>query len=120
MFRVQMAVMTIGQFIRDEMKRRDIASGREFGKLSGVPATIINELRNDKPRELELGTLAKLSDFTGVSLMTLLALTYPDAVTIDIDVETRLDAERISKLPPNKKAIARDFIAGAYTKGSDE
>lgn len=120
MFRVQMAAVTIGQFIRDEMKKREITSGRRFAELSGIPATIINELRNDKPRELELGTISKLSDFTGVSMVTLLGIIYPDAIALDIDAETRLDAERIRQLPPNKKALARGYIADAYMKGDNE
>lgn len=115
-----MAEMSIRQFVNQEMKHRQISSAREFARQSGIHPRIINDIRNEKYRALEIDTLAKLSEFTGTSLLTLLAMVYPDAAKLDIDLDARLDAERISKLPPNKQAIARGYIADAYTQGDDE
>jgi hypothetical protein len=115
-----MAEMTIQQFIKDEMERKHITSAREFGRKSDIHPKIINAMRNGTPRAIEIDTLRKLSDFTGTSLMTLIGMVYPEAAQLDIDVDTRLTAERIRKLPPNKQDIARGYITDAYTEGDDE
>lgn len=120
MFAVQMTIKTINDFVRKEMSDRGIKSNREFGRLTGVNHQIINDLVNEKPRTLDLPTLVKLSNYTGMSLVTLLELAFPDALNVDLDIEARVDAEVIRKMPPNKRKIARRYITGVAAEGDDE
>lgn len=112
--------MTLGEFIQQEMARRKIRSNREFARKAGVSPQLINDLVNRADRELDIGSLIKLSDFTGASIMTLFKLAFPEVVNVDIDIEYLLDAEKIRKLPPEKRAIARGYINTAYAESKDE
>lgn len=112
----QMTYQTIGEFVSAEMKRMDIKSHREFERQSGISYQVINDMINGKVTTPGIATLVKLSNFTGTSLIALLEICYPDALNIDVDIESRLDAEKLSQLPPNEKTLIRGYIANAYAQ----
>lgn len=113
-------VMTLGEWVQQEMARRNIKSNRKFAESAGVSPQMINDVVNETPRELDITSLVKLSNYTNTSLMSLIRLAFPEAVKVDLDIEYLLDAEMMSKLPPEKKAIARGYIASAYAEGDDQ
>lgn len=119
-YMVDMATQTLGQLITEEMKRRNIKSARKFAEFAGINHRVIGDFLNEKGVDPELSTLVKLSNATGISLVTLLSLAFPEATKVDLDIDARLDAEKISQMPPNKRAIARGYIADAYAKGNDD
>lgn len=110
--------LTLGQFIQDEMKRREM-SMREFAKLVGVSHKIIGKFRNHginptynkRPvGEPSLDFLAKLAKATATDLCTLVALIHNDATVAD--PRAGLMAARIAKLPPDKLQIFDAFLKG--------
>jgi transcriptional regulator with XRE-family HTH domain len=110
--------LTLGQFIQDEMKRREM-SMREFAKLVGVSHKIIGKFRNHginpiynkRPvGEPSLEFLAKLSKATSIDLCALVALIYPDHTVAD--PRAAITNARISQLPPEKIEILDTFLKG--------
>lgn len=119
MVSIQMATKTFSQFLNEEIRRRDM-SARKFADLVGVNHAIINKFVNAEPSE-EIGypsihTLRKLSDATGVSLLALLALIFPDTGNTAGDIDARLLAEQITQLSPEDRAVAEGFINDALAK----
>lgn len=119
MFAVQMDKKTFSQFLNDEMKSRDM-SARKFAEYAGVNHAFINRYANGEPSD-ELGypsihTLKKLAAATGVSLLSLIELAFPDVENADADISARLLAEQIKQLTPEDRAVAEGFIRDALSK----
>lgn len=99
---------TLADFIQLEMKRRGM-NVREFARAVGVAhSTISNQLtrRTHGARDDFLG---KLSNYTGISMITLRALAdIRYAERVGIPARTLLLAERFAKLPQE----LQDFIWG--------
>lgn len=109
----------LGNFIADQIRERGI-SDREFSRLLGVSnATISRAMSQDAP-EPSLDFLVKLSNGTGVSLMTLLKLSFPELRQVEVEPEARMLAEMIAQLPPDKREIAESFIVGTLMKSRNE
>jgi transcriptional regulator with XRE-family HTH domain len=120
MMQIDGLIMSLGEFISDELRKRDMSATR-FAKIVGVdPSTITKAMRFDNPPEPSLEFLVKLSNATSVSLMTLLAIAFPEAEQIEIDTESRLLAERISQLPADRREIAEAFIFGTLMQKGNE
>lgn len=107
------------QFLIDQMEQRKL-SARKFAGFTGVNHEVITRFMNHAPSEdvgfPSLQTLRKLSDATGVSLLTLIGLAFPDTAHLDMDISIRLLAEQIAQLPPEERALAEGFIRDALAK----
>lgn len=119
MYAVQMDIQTLTDFLNDQMIQRQM-SARQFAEFVGVNHALINKFRNNVPSE-EVGypamhTLKKISDATGVSLLSLISLTFPDVKNIGGSIEARVLAEQFSQLAPDDQAVARGFIRDALSK----
>lgn len=123
MYVIQMANKTFTQFINEEMRRRDI-SARQFADLIGINHAIINKYAIHEPSEAvgypSLHTLRKLSAATGVSLLALIGLVFPDAESPLADIDARLLAEQITQLSPEDRAVAEGFINSALAKRAQQ
>lgn len=116
----QIRTMTLGEFLQEETRRRDM-SVRQFGESIGVDHSTLSKLmRFENPSVPALDTLVKISKGTGVSLITLLKLAFPDLDGIEVDERSRILAERIAQLPADKREIAEAFILGTLFKPRDE
>jgi len=107
---------TLKEFLNDQLDDRKM-SVRAFGDLVGVSHEVITRFRNSDPSD-EVGypslqTLRKLSDGTGVSLNTLIQISYPELRRVDIDIDARLMAEEIAQLSPDDRRIVEKFIRNA-------
>jgi transcriptional regulator with XRE-family HTH domain len=112
--------MSIGEWIEKEKERLHLKSNRAFAEKAGVSPQLINDLVNATGREPDIGSLAKISAFTGTSLIALLKLVFPEVVRVDVDVDEMIYAEMLSKLPPDEKRIARSYIDSAYRESGNQ
>ncbi len=100
--------ITLADFIETEMKDRNMGV-REFARFVGVSHSTLSKHLTRKrnrpvPRE---DLLVKLSDATGVNLLTLFALAYPGvAARTALSPRAMLLAQRFEKLPE----AVQDFI----------
>ena len=111
------------QFLLDQADQRKL-SIRQFAKFLGVNHEVITRFMNSAPSE-EVGypslhTLRKIAGATGVSMLTLFDLVFPDDDNLDIAVEARLLAEQITHLPPEKRALAEGYIRDALGQRGKE
>lgn len=105
-------VMTLKDFINQEMKRRDM-SMRQFAEFVDVSHTTISRtLDPQEPTNPSIDFLRKLAKATGVSFLSLLALVIPEEEMVDIDTNVRVLAERIARLPEHKREMAETFLLG--------
>jgi hypothetical protein len=114
--------VTLSDFIEAEMRRRNM-NVVEFANLLGVShASISRHLsrRKRRPRP-QIDFLLKLVDKTGVNLITLLVIAYPEvAGRVGLGPRAMLLAERFDKLPE----AVQDFIitsvlgSGAFSEGN--
>jgi transcriptional regulator with XRE-family HTH domain len=121
----RMTVKTLGEFINEEMLRRDMGA-REFARYVGVSNTIINKFLNHGTSDTYAGKpvgdpsvefLVKLSKATGTDLATIVALVRPESKA-DIDVEARLLAQRIAQLPAAQREIIEAALLGMTIKSA--
>lgn len=112
--------MTFAEFIEQEMTRLHIKSNRKFAERAGVSPQMINDIRNGIPRELDVISLSRIAIFTSTPFMSVLRLAFPEVVQSDLDIEDVRYAEKMSKLPPDKKEFARRFIDSVYAEGGDQ
>lgn len=106
----------LGEFIEAEIKRRDM-SARQFADMVGVVHSTITKAMYTDPPEPSLDFLRKLAKATGVNVLDLVALYLPEESKID--GQTRIIAERIARLPPDKREFVDTFLWGADLKKSD-
>jgi transcriptional regulator with XRE-family HTH domain len=116
-----MARNTLGKFILDELKKRDM-SMRQFAAVVGVSdATISRLVSLADPPEPTLDFLAKISRVTGVDVCTLVAMVLPDSqVTPILDPEARLLVDRIRKLPPDAQQLIEILIIQTVFKNAQD
>lgn len=104
----------LAKFIQEEMHKRDM-SMNQFAALVGVSHTTISRLlRPGSTIMPDLDFLAKLGEATHTDICTLVALVMPEAT--HVDAEAQMLAERISRLPPDKREIVDTFLAGVALK----
>lgn len=118
-----MAAKTLGEFILEEMRKRDM-SAREFADLVGVANTVINKFLNhgisetygeQKVGQPSLGFLGKLSKATNTDICYLITLVVPDAVRVtNPDIDALALSRRIEQLPDNAKEVI-DAIIDKYS-----
>lgn len=111
--------MTLGEWIATQMRERDMSMS-EFARYIGTTgATLSRAMSKDAPQP-SVDLLVKLSNGTGVSLMTLLKLAFPEIQQVEVDTGARLLAEQIMQLPPEKREIAEAFILGTLMKSREK
>ena len=101
------------EFLKSEIKQRNV-SVREFAVRVDVSHTTILRFIEDNPNKPNVPTvelLEKLSQATGISLNTLLAICFPDtARQLEIDPEVGLITDSISKLPSGSRQMVLKFV----------
>ncbi len=110
---------SLGKFILGEMQKRDMTAN-QFASLVGVSHTTIGRLLEPGDKTLPtLEFLFKLSGATHTDICTLVALIAPDHTT-NVNAEAQVIAERIMRLPPDKREIIDSFLLGLTLKGSKQ
>lgn len=116
-------VATLGDFILEEMKLRDM-SAREFAELMSVPHATINKYLNHGKTETYGGKpignpsiefIQKLSETTKIDICTIMDLITGNAS--DRDNRARLLAERIARLSVEDQEIIDRYLLGTPFKG---
>lgn len=112
--------MTFAEFLQQEMRRRDL-SVRQFAEVIGIDHSTLSKLmRFEKPPTPSTETLIAVSKATGVSLTTLIALAFPDLKNIEVTANVLMLAERIERLPPDKRDLIDSLIMGMLLKEGSE
>jgi transcriptional regulator with XRE-family HTH domain len=101
--------MELKDFIAQEIKRRSL-SMREFAKAVDVSSTTIVRALSDNPPTPTLDFLEKLSTYTHVDILTLVAMVKPNATRLNPSAMLLVD--RISNLPPDKQTMVNALIQG--------
>lgn len=106
---------TFRNFIRDEIRRRGY-SDREFARKIGIASgTISMWLSEESAPKPELAQLIKVSDFTGISLETIIGLAYPDvAARTAMSPSARYLAQTFEALPEEVQASIFALIRGSH------
>ena len=105
---------SLKEFVIEEMRLRDM-SARQFGKFVGVSNTTINRALDLKyTADPTLDFLAKLATATNTSLMTLIGLSFPDALELNQPSPAALImAQKIEKLPAHLQEAIAAIIRGS-------
>ncbi len=113
MFVRRVKMNKLGEFIQEELRKRDM-SARQFADHVKVSHSTITKAMYPVPPEPSLDFLAKLGRATGIDLCTIVAMVKPD----DTRVSPRalLIAQRIEQLPESKRAFADEFLNGLIEK----
>lgn len=101
-------VQTLSEFIQAEMKKRDM-SARQFAEFCDIATGSISAYAAGTKIKPTLETLEKLSDATGVDMMTLIDLVYPGHLHPSYSAEVLLLARELAALRKSHKSIY-DFI----------
>jgi transcriptional regulator with XRE-family HTH domain len=109
---------SLGNFVLTEMTRRQMTA-REFANFVGVTHTTINRLLEhgvgDKSvNDPSLDVLDKLAKATSTDICSLVALVKPD--TARISPFARMLAERIERLPADKREFLDTYLIGLSLK----
>lgn len=116
-------VATLGDFIFEEMKLRNM-SAREFAELMDVPHATINKYLNHGKTETYGGKpignpsiefIQKLSEATSIDICTIMELVTGDVA--DRDNRARLLAARIARLPAEAQKIIDGYLKSTGFEG---
>lgn len=92
-------MITLQKIIEGEINK--VGSARQLGERANINHEVINSLRNNPDYRPSIGTLVKLSKYTGLDLTSLVALAYPDvAEETRPDSDALIMAQRFAALPP--------------------
>jgi ribosome-binding protein aMBF1 (putative translation factor) len=97
-------MITLQQIIEAEINK--VGSARQLAERANINHEVINSMRNHPDYRPSIGTLLKLSKYTGLDLTSLVAIAYPD-----IAEETRpnsaamIMAQRFASLPPEIQKV---------------
>jgi transcriptional regulator with XRE-family HTH domain len=106
--------VTFREFINTEMRSRDM-SIRQFAQFVGVDhSTLVRLLDEKHNRTPSLEVMANISKATGVNLMTMISLLFPDAS--EISGEAWLIAQQVDRLPEAERRMITDSIVGALLR----
>lgn len=70
--------MSIAEYIQNYIDKHETTI-REFARKCGLSHTVIVKILNNPDYRPEISTLEKISDYTGIKLVSLLKLAYPSA-----------------------------------------
>lgn len=91
-------MLTIGEFIKQDMESRGIKSYREYADFIGSKHPTVSKYANNRFKRMQWDFLVKLSNATQTDIGTLARYVAPE-VTFEILPTTQLIAERIGQLP---------------------
>ena len=102
-------------FLVTEYRRRDFHSYRAFARWLDISIGTVSRMMDaDDPVLPGLEVLLKVHKATGVALVDLIELAYPDTVVrSDTPVSSRLLAQQIESLPPELRDAIRAIVRGA-------
>ena len=108
---------TLIEFLELEIQKRGL-SQREFAKEVGVSHRTINKLLDKTAKKQPSASatlLLKISKATGVNIVTLMALAYPDVAesindVVGMDAASLLRSQRIQELPENLREAVDTII----------
>lgn len=102
----------LGAFIREQMRFRN-QTERAFAQMCNMAQATVNSYLSESPPTPTIDTLIKISDGTGIDLLTILALTFPQIGNrLDVPPDVMLLARALVGLPDNLK---NGFLAMALT-----
>jgi transcriptional regulator with XRE-family HTH domain len=100
-------------FLREEQRRRDFESIRQFAAWLGLSSSIVWQVM-DGQRDPGLEFLIAVANRTGVSLVDLVELARPGALSrADLSLDARVMAQQIEALPDDVRTVVRAIIRGA-------
>lgn len=100
-------------FLREEQRRRDFASVRQFAAWLGMSSSMVASVM-DGTRDPGLTFMVALSQKTGINLGELVELAHPGVLPkTGPSLSSRLLAEQIEGLTDEDRALARGFVAEA-------
>jgi transcriptional regulator with XRE-family HTH domain len=107
----------LGAFIREQMRARR-QTERAFAQMCNMAQATVNSYLSDNPPTPTIDTLIKISDGTGVDLLIILALTFPQiGDRLDTPADVMLLARALVNLPDNLRngilAMARSMQEGS-------
>ncbi len=102
------------QFVKDEMRRRDM-SARQFAEFVDVaPTTITRAIDEKAPSTPGIDFIIKLANATHVSVTALVEMAYPDvAESTSPHASTRILAQQIEQLPDGLRQAVEAIVRGA-------
>lgn len=118
------AIKTLGDFLREEMRKRDM-SIYSFGDFVGLSHSTIYKFSFYGEKEMgypNIEFLVKIAEATQTDIRYLISLVVPEAVFSEekIDPAYLRLSERISKLPPDYQQIIETIIDVGLSKASED
>ncbi len=98
--------MTLADYIQSYMKEHSLTA-REFSRNCGLSHTMINNILNDPKYKPSLDTLEKISNYTGIKLISALKMAYPDAFDVD---ESEITSDVVAQAFKNAPENVQDVI----------
>lgn len=112
-------MITMSEFLLQEMKRRGFVSARAFADWLGIAHTTINRMLNEKDSsDPNAKTMAILSKKLDVPIETLFVIAYPeiDDAQLSQDPEALALAQQIVNLPPQERQVIESAIIGMLAR----
>jgi len=102
--------MTLREFIESEIKKRDMSLS-EFARFIGISPSAVIKYLNEESRGISIEFMVKLARGTNTNLKTIVAMEYPEE-TEELDPSVILMAERITRLPQDKRQMVESLLLG--------
>lgn len=116
-------INSLSDFVKLEMKRRDISSAREFARFVGISYELVNQmLKGSGAKYPKIETLLKLAEATGTDVVSLFLLVLPDNAR-RANPEDLILSQRIQQLSPEFRKMIDVFVHSSTLQGlgkSDE
>jgi transcriptional regulator with XRE-family HTH domain len=98
--------MTLQEYIEGYIKQHNL-SIREFARLCGVNHQAMFNILNKPEHKPDVITLGKISDYTGISIVTLLKMVYPESFR---DVSLSPQGEIVAQAFENAPESVQDLV----------
>lgn len=97
--------MTLAEYIEIYTKEHGLTI-REFARNCHLSHTVINSILNEPKYRPSLDTLDKISSYTGIKLISILKMSYPDSFDVDeLEVTSDVVAQAFKNAPENVQDI---------------
>jgi transcriptional regulator with XRE-family HTH domain len=97
--------MTLAEYIQAYIKEHSLTI-REFSRNCGLSHTMINGIMNDPKPKPSLDTLEKISNYTGIKLISVLKMAYPESFDVDeSEVTSDVVAQAFKNAPENVQDV---------------
>lgn len=106
----------LGAFLESERIQRNMTL-RKFADWIGVShSTLSRYINHDELPAPDLDSLIRISEKTGVGLLELIRLSYPQVEQPLINLDAQILANRIQQLPPDARIMVETLIDGAVLR----